>query len=66
MTDKPGLDFSFSGLKTAASIAIRENDDDAQTKADIAHAFQTAVIDTLVIKCKRALSKCKYKAALTA
>ncbi|WP_286740838.1 tRNA (adenosine(37)-N6)-threonylcarbamoyltransferase complex transferase subunit TsaD, partial [Pseudoalteromonas sp. UBA2102] len=55
MTDKPGLDFSFSGLKTAASIAIRENDDDAQTKADIAHAFQTAVIDTLVIKCKRAL-----------
>ena len=61
MTDKPGLDFSFSGLKTAASIAIRENDDDAQTKADIAHAFQTAVIDTLVIKCKRALKQTGIK-----
>ncbi|NMM41173.1 tRNA (adenosine(37)-N6)-threonylcarbamoyltransferase complex transferase subunit TsaD [Pseudoalteromonas arctica] len=57
MTDKPGLDFSFSGLKTAAAITIRNNDDDQQTKADIAHAFQTAVIDTLVIKCKRALKQ---------
>ena len=57
MTDKPGLDFSFSGLKTAASLAIRDSDDDEQTKADIAHAFQTAVIDTLIIKCKRALNK---------
>ncbi|KAA1151109.1 tRNA (adenosine(37)-N6)-threonylcarbamoyltransferase complex transferase subunit TsaD [Pseudoalteromonas sp. FUC4] len=61
MTDKPGLDFSFSGLKTAASITIRENDDDDQTKADIAHAFQTAVIDTLVIKCKRALKQTGIK-----
>ena len=61
MTDKPGLDFSFSGLKTAASITIRENDDDEQTKADIAHAFQTAVIDTLVIKCKRALKQTGIK-----
>jgi N6-L-threonylcarbamoyladenine synthase len=61
MTDKPGLDFSFSGLKTAASIAIRENDSDEQTKADIAHAFQTAVIDTLVIKCKRALKQTGIK-----
>ncbi|WP_372760214.1 tRNA (adenosine(37)-N6)-threonylcarbamoyltransferase complex transferase subunit TsaD [Pseudoalteromonas sp.] len=61
MTDKPGLDFSFSGLKTAASITIRENSDDEQTKADIAHAFQTAVIDTLVIKCKRALKQTGIK-----
>lgn len=61
MTDKPGLDFSFSGLKTAASITIRENNDDEQTKADIAHAFQTAVIDTLVIKCKRALKQTGIK-----
>lgn len=61
MTDKPGLDFSFSGLKTAASIAIRESDDDDQTKADIAHAFQTAVIDTLIIKCKRALKQTGIK-----
>ena len=55
------LNFSFSGLKTAASITIRENDDDEQTKADIAHAFQTAVIDTLVIKCKRALKQTGIK-----
>lgn len=61
MTDKPGLDFSFSGLKTAAAITIRENSDDEQTKADIAHAFQTAVIDTLVIKCKRALKQTGIK-----
>jgi N6-L-threonylcarbamoyladenine synthase len=61
MTDKPGLDFSFSGLKTAAAITIRENRDDEQTKADIAHAFQTAVIDTLVIKCKRALKQTGIK-----
>ena len=61
MTDKPGLDFSFSGLKTAASLTIRENNDDEQTKADIAHAFQTAVIDTLVIKCKRALKQTGIK-----
>ena len=51
MTDKPGLDFSFSGLKTAAANTIRSEGDDLQTKADIAHAFQTAVIDTLAIKC---------------
>ncbi|TMO94507.1 tRNA (adenosine(37)-N6)-threonylcarbamoyltransferase complex transferase subunit TsaD, partial [Pseudoalteromonas sp. S3178] len=40
MTDKPGLDFSFSGLKTAAANTIRSEGDDLQTKADIAHAFQ--------------------------
>ncbi|MFC0120269.1 tRNA (adenosine(37)-N6)-threonylcarbamoyltransferase complex transferase subunit TsaD [Pseudoalteromonas xiamenensis] len=57
MTDRPGLDFSFSGLKTAAANTIRSEGDDAQTKADIAHAFQSAVIDTLAIKCKRALKE---------
>ncbi|MDG1731783.1 MAG: tRNA (adenosine(37)-N6)-threonylcarbamoyltransferase complex transferase subunit TsaD, partial [Thalassotalea sp.] len=58
MTNKPGLDFSFSGLKTAAAITIRAEDDSAQTKADIAYAFQDAVIDTLAIKCRRALEQC--------
>ena len=65
MTDRPGLDFSFSGLKTAASTLIRKevNDDldgeqRAQLYADIAHAFQQAVVDTLAIKCKRALIAC--------
>ena len=55
MTNKPGLDFSFSGLKTAAAVTIRSEGDDPQTRADIAHAFQQAVADTLVIKCRRAL-----------
>ncbi|CAH9059370.1 tRNA N6-adenosine threonylcarbamoyltransferase [Pseudoalteromonas holothuriae] len=61
MTDKPGLDFSFSGLKTAAANTIRTSGNDAQTKADIAHAFEVAVIDTLAIKCKRALKQTKIK-----
>ncbi|GAA0855353.1 tRNA (adenosine(37)-N6)-threonylcarbamoyltransferase complex transferase subunit TsaD [Aliiglaciecola litoralis] len=55
MTDKPGLNFSFSGLKTAAANTIRSQPDDPQTKADIAYAFQEAVVDTLAIKCRRAL-----------
>lgn len=61
MTDRPGLDFSFSGLKTAASTLIRKEDDSAQTKADIAYAFQEAVVETLAIKCRRALQQCDLK-----
>lgn len=61
MTDRPGLDFSFSGLKTFAANTIRGNDDDPQTRADIAYAFQDAVVDTLAIKCKRALKLTGYK-----
>ena len=55
MTDRPGLDFSFSGLKTFAANTIHAQGSDEQTRADIAHAFQCAVVDTLAIKCKRAL-----------
>lgn len=64
MTDRPGLDFSFSGLKTAAGVLIRKEqaniseEERSQTYADIAHAFQQAVVDTLAIKCKRALIQC--------
>jgi len=61
MTDRPGLDFSFSGLKTFAANTIRSNDTDLQTQADIALAFQTAVVDTLIIKCKRALKQTGLK-----
>ncbi|WP_314919552.1 tRNA (adenosine(37)-N6)-threonylcarbamoyltransferase complex transferase subunit TsaD, partial [Pantoea brenneri] len=61
MTDRPGLDFSFSGLKTFAANTIRANDDDAQTRADIARAFEDAVVDTLAIKCKRALDQTGFK-----
>lgn len=57
MTDKPGLDFSFSGLKTFAANTIRAADDSQATKANIAYAFQEAVVDTLIIKCKRALKQ---------
>jgi N6-L-threonylcarbamoyladenine synthase len=56
MTDRPGLDFSFSGLKTQVLLAWRASDKTAQTKADIARAFEEAVVDTLAIKCRRALA----------
>ncbi|WP_338558404.1 tRNA (adenosine(37)-N6)-threonylcarbamoyltransferase complex transferase subunit TsaD [Erwinia sp. E_sp_B04_7] len=61
MTDRPGLDFSFSGLKTFAANTIRENSNDDQTRADIARAFEDAVVDTLAIKCKRALEQTGFK-----
>jgi len=61
MTDRPGLDFSFSGLKTFAANTIRASDGSEQTKANIAYAFQEAVIDTLIIKCKRALKQTGMK-----
>ncbi len=57
MTDRPGLDFSFSGLKTFALTTLRAADDQPQTRADIARAFEDAVVDTLAIKCKRALDQ---------
>jgi N6-L-threonylcarbamoyladenine synthase len=55
MTDRPGLDFSFSGLKTQVLLAWQDSDRSAQTRADIARAFEDAVVDTLAIKCRRAL-----------
>lgn len=66
MTDRPGLDFSFSGLKTFAANTINAqlNESgilDYQTKCDIAHAFQQAVVETIIIKCKRALQQTGYK-----
>ncbi|MGD8925305.1 MAG: tRNA (adenosine(37)-N6)-threonylcarbamoyltransferase complex transferase subunit TsaD [Thioalkalispiraceae bacterium] len=57
MTDRPGLDFSFSGLKTFALYTLKEQGDDEQTKADIAYAFEHAVVETLFIKCRRALEQ---------
>ena len=57
MTDRPGLDFSFSGLKTFALNTIRDHGGDAQARADIAHAFVEAVVDTLAIKCRRAMQE---------
>jgi N6-L-threonylcarbamoyladenine synthase len=54
MTDRPGLEFSFSGLKTAVLTALPK-DADEQTRADLARAFEEAVTDTLAIKVERAL-----------
>ena len=61
MTNRPGLDFSFSGLKTFALTTAQNNQLDKQTIADIAYAFQEAVTETLVIKCRRALDQCRHK-----
>ena len=60
------LIFSFSGLKTSAANTInqaikQEGELTEQTKADIAFAFQDSVVDTLAIKCKRALKETGYK-----
>ncbi len=59
MTNRPGLDFSFSGLKTYVLNTIADHSHDGeleeQTRADIARAFEEAVVDTMVIKCRRAL-----------
>ncbi|UHQ23721.1 tRNA (adenosine(37)-N6)-threonylcarbamoyltransferase complex transferase subunit TsaD [Lysobacter sp. 5GHs7-4] len=55
MTDRPGLDFSFSGLKTHVLLTWRDSDQSEQTMADIARGFEDAVVETLTIKCERAL-----------
>ena len=55
MTDRPGLDFSFSGLKTRVLLAWRDSDQSDTARADIARGFEDAVVDTLAIKCERAL-----------
>ena len=57
MTDRPGLDFSFSGLKTAVATTAGKVDRAAQTVADLAASFEAAVIDTLTSKCRRALEQ---------
>ena len=56
MTDRPGLDFSFSGLKTAVATEAGKYNLDDQTIADIALAFEQAAVDTLRIKCERAMN----------
>lgn len=66
MTDRPGLDFSFSGLKTftlnTVESAKQETGElDPQTSADIAACFEDAVVDTLAIKCRRAIQQTGFK-----
>ncbi|MED5508913.1 MAG: tRNA (adenosine(37)-N6)-threonylcarbamoyltransferase complex transferase subunit TsaD [Pseudomonadota bacterium] len=66
MTNRPGLDFSFSGLKTFAMNTWLNSEQSEQEKADISLAFQTAVVDTLAIKCKRALKQTGHKRLVVA
>jgi N6-L-threonylcarbamoyladenine synthase len=54
MVDRPGLDFSFSGLKTFARNTFAKH---PEQKSDIAKAFEVAATQTLMIKCRRALEQ---------
>jgi N6-L-threonylcarbamoyladenine synthase len=82
MTDRPGLDFSFSGLKTAVVVALknraptapgmeeveprREQWPDSQTVADVALAFEEAAVETLALKCRRALEATQHERLVVA
>lgn len=66
MTDRPGLDFSFSGLKTFTMNTLNATDKSEQDKADVAYAFQKATAETLSIKCKRALQQTGLKTLVIA
>jgi N6-L-threonylcarbamoyladenine synthase len=61
MLNRPGLDFSFSGLKTFALTTWQNSAQDEQSRADIAYAFEEAVVDTLARKCARALKQTGLK-----
>jgi N6-L-threonylcarbamoyladenine synthase len=56
MLDRPGFDFSFSGLKTAAVIALQKAGGDPGTHADLARGFEEAIVETLAVKTARALA----------
>ncbi len=66
MADKPGLDFSFSGLKTQVAKLILSVGDDVHAYPDIAYAFQEAAVDALVLKAKRALVQTKHQTLVVA
>lgn len=70
MVDRPGMDFSFSGLKTAVRLKVAEHATDETVPdavmADIAAGFQEAVVDTLTIKCRRALKATGHRALVIA
>ena len=67
MTNRPGLDFSFSGLKTAALNIVHQHSPlDETLRAEIAFAFQSAVVDTLRIKSTRALDQTGYTSLVVA
>jgi N6-L-threonylcarbamoyladenine synthase len=63
MTDRPGLDFSFSGLKTFARNTFAKH---PHEKANIAKAFEVAATETLMIKCRRALEQTGFSTLVVA
>lgn len=66
MVNRSGLDFSFSGLKTFALNTVNSEPNDEQTRADIARAFVDAVVDTFIIKCRRAIKETELKELVVA
>lgn len=66
MTNKPGLDFSFSGLKTHALLTWQQSAQDDKARGEIANAFQEAIVDTLTIKCRRAIEQTGAKRLVVA
>ena len=66
MTNRPGLDFSFSGLKTFSMNTWLNSKKTDQDRADIALAFQNAAVETLAIKCKRAMKQTGYSTLVIA
>ena len=66
MTDRPGCDFSFSGLKTAVINTWRTLEPTAENRAAVARAFEEAVVETLAIKCRRALKATRLKRLIIA
>ena len=66
MLDRPGLEFSFSGLKTAALVALRDRALDDQARADLALGFQEAIVETLAEKSRRALAATGHRRLVVA
>lgn len=66
MLDRPGFEFSFSGLKTAVQQAVRATPDSEQNRADIAYAVQQAIVETLCVKALRALQFTGLRALVVA
>jgi N6-L-threonylcarbamoyladenine synthase len=66
MTDRPGLDFSFSGLKTHTLTTWHNCDQSDVSRADVAAGFQEAVAQTLAIKCRRAMSETGFETLVVA
>lgn len=66
MIDRPGYEFSFSGLKTAVLLAVRAAPLDQQRRADIARGVQDAIIDTLCVKAMRAIAATGHRQLVVA